>query len=214
MNDTVAGFYEKYSEKAASYDKEHGGRLDYIIDTFQLNKIENETIADIGGGYGFLFKRMSPNNKMVIVDGADIREEQLLCKAAYSKVDLNTEFTSSKGVFDRTFCFEVIEHLENPYRCICEMKKMTKIGGLIYISVPDICVTHNTPYPGLIYPHGNFEVFLSQMALGIKRYNKYERPHHAHFWECINKDWTEAEMLFPKHEEKFRGKTPVEYANL
>lgn len=214
MDKTVSDFYEKYPDKHKSYDAEHGGRLDYIVRVFGLDKIEGEKLLDIGGGYGFLFKRMSNNNRLAIIDGADIKEEELLCESSYSRANLNQDTLSPQHHFDRSFCFEVIEHLENPYNCIVQMKKATKIGGLIYLSVPDMCVTHNTPYPGLIYPHGNFEVFLRQMGLAIKRYNKYDQPHHAHLWECINQDWKDAQMLFPKHEAKFIGKTPVEYANL
>lgn len=214
MNDTIEQFYDKYSEREKSYDLEHGSRLDYIINEFGLDKIHGENLADIGGGYGFLFKRLASDNTNAIFDGAKIEEKDLLCKSEIHLADLNTKFSMEKGRFDRSFCFEVIEHLENPYRCICEMKEMTKIGGLIYISVPDLCVTHNTPYPSLIYPHNNFEIFLGQMALKIKRYNKYNRPHHAHFWECVNEDWSESKMVFYKSEDKFRGKTPVEQTNL
>jgi len=215
MNDAISNFYKKYPEQAASYEKEHGSRLDYIVNTFGLGDIYGECLADFGGGHGFLFKRLRAQNVMTIFDGAQIQSNsELLCNCEYMSVDLNAEFDYTEPIFDRSFCFEVLEHLENPYRCVCQMKKLTKENGLIYVSVPDFSVTHNTPYPGLIYPHTSFQAFLGQMALPILRYAYYDRPHRAHLWECRNAPWEESVMLFYKDEAKFRGLTPVEATNI
>jgi len=60
---------------------------------------------------------------------------------------------------------------------------------------------------------GNFAQFLEQMALPVQDYWLWDRGWNAHHFRCRNADWIEAKMLYPKHEAKFRGATPLEYVN-
>lgn len=215
IDDIIQNFYEKYDNREEKYNQDHSPRLDFTVKRFNLLELENKHLADFGGGYGFLFQRLKENNNKTIFDGAEIDTNRLLSPATVVKQDLNQVIDNKPADrFDTSFCFEVLEHLENPYRCLVEIKELTKTNGEIYLSVPDVSVWHNTPYPTLIFPHNNFEIFLSQMALPILDYAKFTDGWHTHIWKCRNADWREARMIFPKQEVKFFGKQPVQYTNL
>lgn len=232
MNNTISEFYiskDKDPDYIKNYDIEHGPRLDAIIKRFNLKELKNQSILDIGGGMGFLEKRLDESNKFIIIDGAELPHDKKLAQFIQVVSDVNLPFENhlyaaykySIGTksefnypFDLSFCFEVIEHLENPYKCLLEMKATTKLNGDIYLSVPDTSVTHNTIYPGLIYPVQNFIQFLEQMALPILDYFLFDKGWKTHIFKCVNASWENSKMLFPKQESKFFGKTPLEYTNL
>lgn len=234
MNKTITEFYtseDKDKEYIKNYDIEHGPRLDAIIETFNLKELKNLSILDIGGGMGFLEKRLDESNRFLIIDGAELPHEKKVAKFVQLKQDINIPFAhncevtcdTTKGTayelnykFDASFCFEVIEHLENPYRCLLEMKEATKENGYIYVSVPDISVTHVTPYPGLIYPVDNFIIFLQQLALIVEDYFLFDKGWKTHIIKCRNAKMEDAIYvpIFKKNEPKFIGRTPIEIANL
>ena len=48
--------------------------------------------------------------------------------------------------FDFVLCSEVIEHLENPYKAIKELKRIVKSGGTLLITAPFRSLYHQSPY--------------------------------------------------------------------
>ena len=241
MDKSVETFFTKNPEQGYidQYEHDHGPRLDSMIERFDLKNIQNQKIVDVGGGLGFLGKRLNSNNDYTVIDGAEIPEDKKLCKGIYHKADLDYDKFSERTnmhvinvdvhkfpvsdiefkkvfdkKFDKAFCLETLEHLSNPYHCLVEMKKLVKENGEIYISIPHINVTHNYIYPGLMADPQVFAQFLGQMALPVMEYWLWSRGWNAHHFKCRNAPWEESNMLFKKDEPKFRGKTPMEYVNL
>jgi 2-polyprenyl-3-methyl-5-hydroxy-6-metoxy-1,4-benzoquinol methylase len=244
MEDSVKTFFTKNADQGYidQYDKDHGPRLDNLIERFDLiNRYREKSVVDIGGGMGFLGKRLTNGKELDywILDGAEFPAEKIICDGAkfLGNIDLDNEkFSEAKidGVksyntdklmvveerfkltqeFDAAFCLETLEHLTNPYNCLAEIKKIVKENGEIYISIPHANVWHNYIYPALMIDRSNFEQFLGQMALPVIEYHLWDKGWNAHTWRCRNAPWTEAKMLYPKQESKFYGKTPVEYVNL
>lgn len=134
MNITVKEFYiskEKNVSYINNYENEHGKRLDFVVDTFNLKQLENQKFIDIGGGLGFLGRRLNQNNKYLIVDGADIPKENIINNFEIFKADIETSnwnenLPEQYLPADISFCLETIEHLSNPYNCLLVMKKITK----------------------------------------------------------------------------------------
>ncbi|MCL0082272.1 class I SAM-dependent methyltransferase [Dehalococcoidia bacterium] len=53
------------------------------------------------------------------------------------KVDIDhEELPFESGIFDLITCLDVVEHLANNDQAICEMRRVLKTGGALYISVP------------------------------------------------------------------------------
>jgi 2-polyprenyl-3-methyl-5-hydroxy-6-metoxy-1,4-benzoquinol methylase len=229
VNQIVSQFYEKDSYQEP-YDLQHGPRLDALVTRYNLReKLAAKRVVDVGGGLGFLGKRLDPSTDYWVIDGAEITLEQRLCAGRWTKVDLDHDVLSNSysteidgalphpGEFDAGFCLETIEHCGNPHHVLVELKKLVKIGCPIYLSIPSEDVWHNVPYPGLMWPRQNFEQFLGQMALNIVDFSHYQpagRGWPAYTWLCENRPWAEKKLAFPKGEEKFRNCTPLEATNL
>ncbi len=229
MNDTVHTFYDKDSYQEP-YDSQHGARLDELVQHCGLKaRLAGKRVVDVGGGLGFLGKRLAPSTDYWVIDGAKIEEKDRLCKGRWTSADLDHSSFSSHystevdgslprpGEFDAAFCLETLEHLSNPYHCLEQIKRLVKEGGEIYLSVPTETVWHNVVYPSLLWPKGNFDQWLGQMALDIQEswtYVPQGRGWPAYTWRCINRGWEAKRMAFPKTEEKFRLATPLEMTNL
>ncbi len=207
-----AKFYETYGHSYDEYESSHKGRLDFLVQDLGLNDHLDKTIADIGCGLGFIHNRLNENIQPNYFgfDGASIK----LPPFNYSQVDLDYFKTRHDKFFDIALCFETLEHLTNPYACLLEIKKILKDDGILYLSIPEERTTHNTIYPGLLYPRQNFEVFLKQLAFQIIDHRVHDKCFYQNVYTCINKDWSHSQMLWPKHEQKFWNIPPHESVNL
>lgn len=232
MNDTVQSFYDKSSYEE-SYDSQHGARLDELVRHCNLKaRLAGKRVVDVGGGLGFLGKRLDPTTDYWVIDGARTTKEQRVTAGTYLLADLDHKrFGEGEDMieqdadcvhgrplpFDAAFCLETLEHLSNPYHCLEQIKQLVKEGGEVYLSIPPESVTHNVVYPGLLWPKQNFEQWLGQMAFDIVEawtYVPAGRGWPAYTWRLINRGWEHKRMAFPKGEEKFRLATPLEMTNL
>lgn len=242
IDPTVSDFFIKDNPGyLAEYDHSHGPRLDALVARYGLDKLRGQRILDVGGGLGFLGKRLDRSNDYWVIDGAEITPEQRLCRGNWLKADLDHDTFSRHdipgfgptglrdvmiytdrhlGSFDAAFCLETLEHIGNPHHALVEIKKLVKPDGDIYISIPTETVWHNAPMPTLLWPENpNFRLFLQQMALPILDFYHYTPATvgwPAYTYRCRNAAWTEnpRRLLFPKDEAKFLGATPLQATNL
>ena len=72
-------------------------------------------------------------------------------------VGLVTDATTLHGVDDEGFDFviasHVVEHLEDPVRCLCSLARVTKRGGWVCLAIPDRRVTFDAPRPPTTIAH-------------------------------------------------------------
>ncbi len=235
LDPTVEGFFtknvtERYAEQ---YRLDHSPRLQAMLNHFKLKDMKGQKVADVGGGLGFLGELIDPSNDYWVFDGAATTPETRVAKGTWVQTDLDhddfgvtyrqpgldphTFAVRPTPTFDIAFCCETLEHCGNDHHVLVQIKKLLKPGGKLVISLPTETVTHNVPYPGLLWPRQNWEQFMSQMALPIDEFWEYRpflRGWPAYHWLTHNADWTESKLLFPKQESKFRGVTPLQAANL
>ena len=231
MNETVSNFYGKSETYAETYALDHLPRIQAMFDRYGLKEsLKGKRLLDVGGGQGLAGTLLDLSTDYWVIDGAEIRPEQRLCKGTWHQVDLDYHSFGSddgdnclarKPQWDAAFCLEVLEHLGNPHHALVEIKKLVKPDGDIFISVPTEEVWHNTPYPGLLWPPQNFIQFLGQMALPLVEpsresaiiYRPKDRGWPAYQFRCRNAGWPEKRLLFPKEEAKFLPLTPLEATN-
>ena len=99
---------------------------------------QDNTIVDIGAGAGAFCQRLFDYG--YDVTGVDIDKEKWIPKAI-PFLQLNIDQGIQKYVnrqFDVACCFEVIEHVENPWNLMREIRSIVKPGGLLLLSTPNI----------------------------------------------------------------------------
>lgn len=227
MDNLASNFYSLDGHSMQEYERSHKARLDFLVEDLKLDDISNSAIADVGCGYAPIFRRLrkaaapQANNYFVGFDGDDSGLARQVCH--YEQADLNQPFEldysfwqnrSQIQKFQVVLCFETLEHLTNPYSLLISIKKMLIEDGILYLSIPHEDCTHNTIYPGLLYPVSNFEDFLKQMALEIEDHRIHDKAFKQHVFTLRNKDWSHSKMKWHKPEDKFRNISPQLAVNL
>jgi SAM-dependent methyltransferase len=212
---TVEEFYKKNAGYEDDYDHQHGPRIDFVVERFGLDKLENQRVLDVGAGKGNFFKRMKPNNYFVGLDGALVGNK--LCDFLSLRTDLNEPFAhlfDNEEKFDWLICSETLEHLSGINNALLEMKFLLKPNHYAIFTIPHVSVTHPVIYPGIIYPEQNFRIFIEQYAWIVEDYALYEAGWKTCCFKVRNAPMVEQRPLFPKQEAKFWGQTPEAWTNL
>lgn len=215
MESIIENFYvENIGQSIEIYEKSHSPRFDFLIKDLNLDKIENSSILDVGCGYGPIFNRLPKDkgNLYIGIDGASLSDLPF----KYHQFDLSYDKFSLilENKFDVVLSFETFEHLTNPYHCILEIKTLLKQNGLFFLSIPHEKTTHNTIYPGLLYPVANFVEFLNQCSFEILDIKIHDKAFFQNVFILRNKDWSACKMRWFKNEEKFRNIPPHISINL
>src|SRR5665213_1148785 len=129
IDPTVSDFYTKNpaADYMAQYEISHGPRLDAIAARYDLKSLRGR-VLDVGGGLGFLGKRLDRSVDYWVIDGAEITEEQRLCGGHWEKRDLDhdslaldwVDGNGSPARFDVAFFLETLEHCGNPHHALVE----------------------------------------------------------------------------------------------
>lgn len=94
-------------------------------------------ILDVGAGQGYFCRRLKDLGYRV--EACDGVAEGFKCPdVPFTKVDLNQTLPLPDDHFDCVVAIEVIEHLENHFQFMREMVRVTKPGGLIIITTPNV----------------------------------------------------------------------------
>lgn len=218
MDESIKKFYNESSgQPIDQYENSHKERFDFLVKDLCLDQIKESTIVDVGCGYGPIFKRLNQSsNKFIGLDGANLQDLFF----TYIQTDLSYDYFSqsyfnvTNKTADYALCFETIEHLSNPYHTLIEIKKILKLDGICYLTIPHQSICHNTIYPGLIYPVQNFIVFLQQMAFEIKDYRQHDKCFKQEVFTLINKSWDKSKMIWENSDPKFKNISPLEFVNL
>jgi len=211
-NAQYSSFYNTNGHSYQEYENSHKARLDFLVEDLKLNSLEDQKIADIGCGIGFIYNRLNPiiQKNYYGFDGANFDNPHF----NYDKVDLDNFNINKPNFFDVVLCFETLEHLTNPYNCLLEIKNILKHNKLLYLTIPNSKTQHNTIYPGLLYPVENFIQFLNQMAFKIIDHKIHDKSFYQEVFILENRSWEESKMLWHRHEDKFRNIPPHISVNL
>ncbi len=99
-------------------------------------------ILDFGAGQGALSQRLHDLGYSVLA--VDIDAAQFKAGVPFEALDFNRPdqvaafHARHQGQFDLVLGVEIIEHIENPWQYVRDLKNLTKPGGWIIISTPNI----------------------------------------------------------------------------
>ena len=115
---------------------------------YTANFVKDKHVLDVGCGTGYGCGIMSKTAQYVC--GIDYDSSTLnYCAQNYKnhKTDFVQMAATSLALrknFDVVVSFQVIEHIENSSKYIDQLKRVTKQGGLIIISTPNVKQTHSS----------------------------------------------------------------------
>lgn len=157
--------YENYYKDAEFTDE----RYRWIIENF-FASTKDKTILEIGCGTGTLLNLLRKKNKVYGVDASKTGIEKAKSKNIESYLlDVNTAILPfADDYFDITICLETIEHLENPYHCLKEIRRVLKKNGQLLISIPNPKMLHPYFYPSL-FTTNNFKQLLAITSFRVKK---------------------------------------------
>jgi len=128
----------------ADYNKNIGPMADTSYNVHEailgMLKAGKGKVLDLGAGFGLLSKKIGELGYDVTACELDpvrishIRKIGLKC----DKVDLNCKLPYNDRLFDIVISSDVIEHLTRPYDFIQEIGRVTKKGGMLIITTPNI----------------------------------------------------------------------------
>lgn len=164
MNDSVHDIYSDY----------HGAGKGAGL----LPLHENGRVLEIGFGNGRLLQALRDKGNDVY--GIDVSQGLVegARAAGFQNVDLldvsEEPLPYDGDFFDAIYCYEVFEHLANPYRLFYEIRRTLKVNHRLFFSVPTQEIDmgygvnrHTFVYPGLLEKK-NLERFMMQMYFAVE----------------------------------------------
>lgn len=127
---------QKYSNRSFGIESFTDQRIHQRFISF-LDSEPKGTLLDIGAGTGALSKKLQKEGFEVTacdLNSDNFIPSDIVCKTA----NLNVAFPFSDNSFNYAVAAEVIEHLENPWFFIRELYRITKPGGTVIISTPNL----------------------------------------------------------------------------
>lgn len=118
-----------------------GSSSDEILDAIIKNFVKHEfstdiKIIDIGCGKGSLLKKISSFG-YTNLSGCDYTQFSGPHFFNFFQHDCNKSFPEDIGTFDVILCSEVIEHLENPWAFIRNLRSLLNKSGHIFLTTPN-----------------------------------------------------------------------------
>lgn len=139
----------------------------FLINSIKKYNSSDKTILNIGAG-GKIDSILRKNTvKFQSIDIDPKRKPDYVL----SIEDLNTIKENS---IDIIFCIEVLEHVQNPFKAIEEIKRVLKKGGVIIASTPFLHPIHDEPYDFYRYTkYGIEHMFKDFKKIHLKERNSY-----------------------------------------
>jgi len=150
----ITNFEAWNEEMAKKYNPDKYHRSSNIFIRFVENKRtakiinyldfqKSDRIIELGCGAGNIMEKIDSAEELWGVDLSDFmlklaRQKKYKVPVEFVKANLEklpAEITNSK--FDKIYCSEVLEHVENPGKVLAEIKKIAKKDSVIVVSIPN-----------------------------------------------------------------------------
>ena len=102
-----------------------------------LNIKKEAKILVLGSGTGAFDQRLVDNGYTNVISVEFIPESFMAKGTTLKSLDLNNDF-SDLGRFDAIFAIEIIEHLENQFHFIRNIKHVLNADGVLFLSTPNV----------------------------------------------------------------------------
>ena len=161
-------------------------------------------ILDVGCGEGGLIHSLNKKNKKTYFYGIDISSDNIrkckqFCgtKNLFFKMGKAEKLNFEDDYFDKVYCMEVLEHVDNIDKSMNEISRVLKKNGILTVSVPlkeseDILKKINPDFPNQVghkrffSKRGIFSLLKKNNFL-IKGYSSYNSIEHIYWKHAFKK---------------------------
>ena len=81
--------------------------------------------------------------------------------------DLQDMYMIKDDTYDTILCFEVLEHLPNPFKAVREIRRIIKNNGMLILSVPHLSRLHDVPHDYFRYTKFGLKALLEENGFEI-----------------------------------------------
>jgi 2-polyprenyl-3-methyl-5-hydroxy-6-metoxy-1,4-benzoquinol methylase len=171
----------------------HNRRIQIIRELIEKDPQTTKSVLEVGCGDGFVLAALS--NLNVSLTGVEISEKRVL-RAKKAAPAANIILGDARSLdleahsFDICICTEVLEHIPDPSRAVNELKRLTRPGGLMIVTVPNernwqLGRAALLRFPIKIPDHVNaFNVRMMQSMFGLKTEKLFCLPPLSRFF-CL-----------------------------
>jgi len=135
---------------------------DYQVKVPVLLAYASGRLIDVGCG-DLQYKELVPG-KVTQYDSLDI--ERRVPEVDFVGDIQNMDMIGDNS-YDSAICFEVLEHVPNPFRAVAEINRILKKGGILILSVPHLARLHEEPHDFFRYTKYGLKSLLENANLEV-----------------------------------------------
>jgi len=116
-------------------------RVNEMIKLIEEKKIKIERLIDVGAGYGILldeWRQRFPHTKSIAIEPSPIFAKECRAKGFEVVEEMAENVKGYDNFADLVICFEILEHVYDPFTFLQALKQFVRPGGYLFISTLSI----------------------------------------------------------------------------
>ena len=155
LNDELDTIEKRKSFSPAIYNS-------YVINVPLLRKYLRGKLLDVGCGH-MPYKELISSQ----IDTYDSLDIESRTKGVTYIGDVQNMGIINSAKYDSAICFEVLEHVPDPFKAVSEIARILKKNGVVILSVPHLSRLHEVPYDYYRYTEYGLRNILKKNNLKI-----------------------------------------------
>lgn len=143
----VQSYYDRLAPRLFEVEERNWhlqSRMSLVLETIDSLATRRGRVLDVGCGTGYLLERLAAGGYRGVgidlsPDSVEIAQKRLAEIGAGDRLraEVGSAYEPPEGPFDLITLTDVLEHLEDPRRCLAALAERLSPGGLLVISTPN-----------------------------------------------------------------------------
>ncbi len=143
----VQSYYDRLAPRLFEVEERNWhlqSRMSLVLETIDAMATPRSRVLDVGCGTGYLLERLAEGGFSGVgvdlsPDSVEIAQKRLVEIGAADRLraEVGSAYEPPDGPFDLITLTDVLEHLEEPRRCLSALAERLSPGGLLVVSTPN-----------------------------------------------------------------------------